>query len=85
MWNLDRMDQRELPLDGRFTYGTAATPGTGKGATIYVVDSGIRPTHQEFRTQDGTRSRALFGEAGEGGGGQGGWAWSSRDRQGHGH
>lgn len=39
----------------------AATPGTGKGTTIYVVDSGIRPTHQEFRTEDGTRTRALYG------------------------
>ncbi|PSC68852.1 serine protease [Micractinium conductrix] len=61
LWNLDRLDQRELPLDGGFSYGTAATPGTGKGTTIYVVDSGIRPTHQEFRTEDGTRTRALYG------------------------
>ena len=22
LWNLDRMDQRELPLDGKFNYGT---------------------------------------------------------------
>ena len=36
--------------------------GTGRGTTIYVVDSGIRLSHQEFLTQDGSRSRASYGE-----------------------
>lgn len=61
LWNLDRIDQRDLPLDGTFTYGTATSAGTGRGATIYVVDSGVRLSHQEFKTQDGTRSRASYG------------------------
>jgi hypothetical protein len=29
LWNLDRVDQRALPLDGSFSYGTASTAGTG--------------------------------------------------------
>jgi subtilisin family serine protease len=42
-WNLDRIDQRTLPLDGRYSYVT-----TGRGVTAYIIDSGIRLTHPEF-------------------------------------
>lgn len=49
-WGLDRIDQRALPLDHQYHYGTLAS-----GVTVYVVDSGIRQTHQEFggRAQSG--------------------------------
>eukprot|EP00879_Flechtneria_rotunda_P001995 GHRR01002171.1.p1 GENE.GHRR01002171.1~~GHRR01002171.1.p1 ORF type:complete len:748 (+),score=234.78 GHRR01002171.1:134-2377(+) len=49
LWNLDRIDQRALPLDGTFAYGTDSTAGTGKGVTIYTIDSGILASHQEFQ------------------------------------
>jgi subtilisin family serine protease len=42
-WALDRIDQRALPLDGSFRY-----THTGRGVTAYVIDSGIRFTHDEF-------------------------------------
>jgi aqualysin 1 len=42
-WGLDRLDQRALPLNAAFQYAT-----TGSGVHAYVVDSGIRITHQEF-------------------------------------
>jgi subtilisin family serine protease len=42
-WGLDRIDQRELLLDRAYAY-----TGTGRGVTIYNVDSGIRYTHTEF-------------------------------------
>ena len=42
-WGLDRIDQRELPLDDEYDFTT-----TGAGVTVYVVDSGIRATHDDF-------------------------------------
>ena len=42
-WGLDRIDQRDLPLNGSYSY----TP-TGAGVRVYVIDSGIRTTHTEF-------------------------------------
>ena len=42
-WGLDRLDQAGLPLSNTYTYGT-----TGGGVTAYIVDTGIRTTHNEF-------------------------------------
>ena len=36
-WGLDRIDQRNLPLNRRYSYRA-----TGRGVTAYVIDSGIR-------------------------------------------
>jgi subtilisin family serine protease len=43
-WGLDRSDQRDLPLDNSYTHFPA---GTGN-VTAYVIDTGIRTTHQTF-------------------------------------
>lgn len=40
---LDRLDQDSLPLDGTYTYKE-----TGLGVTVFLLDSVIRLTHQEF-------------------------------------
>ncbi|WP_374936951.1 S8 family peptidase [Streptomyces sp. Ru73] len=43
-WGLDRIDQAQLPLDRKYTYPDSA----GSGTTVYVIDTGIRITHQDF-------------------------------------
>lgn len=60
LWNLDRIDQRDLPLDNQYNYGTQVDGGVGEGVTVYVVDSGININHQEFKGPNG-RSRATYG------------------------
>ena len=42
-WGLDRIDQTYLPLNKSYT-----PPSGGAGVTAYIIDSGIRVTHQEF-------------------------------------
>ena len=42
-WGLDRIDQRNLPLNSTYTYKPS-----GVGVNAYVIDTGIRTTHQDF-------------------------------------
>ncbi|UGY91049.1 S8 family peptidase [Streptomyces gobiensis] len=43
-WGLDRIDQPDLPLDKSYTYPDSA----GSGVTAYVIDTGVRTSHQDF-------------------------------------
>ncbi|KIF07670.1 serine protease, partial [Streptomyces sp. RSD-27] len=43
-WGLDRIDQRALPLDQSYTYPDKA----GEGVTAYIIDTGVRITHQDL-------------------------------------
>jgi aqualysin 1 len=56
-WGLDRIDQRNLPLNNAYSYTT-----TGFGVNVYIIDTGIRRTHTQF---DG---RAFVGFDAVGGG-----------------
>ena len=43
-WGLDRIDQRQLPLDQTYTY----TSQGGAGVHAYVIDSGVWAAHPDF-------------------------------------
>ncbi|MDQ4032321.1 MAG: S8 family serine peptidase, partial [Actinomycetota bacterium] len=42
-WGIDRIDQRNLPLSDSYTYSV-----TGAGVTAYIIDTGVRFSHNEF-------------------------------------
>jgi subtilisin family serine protease len=42
-WGIDRIDQRQRPLSGTYTYDY-----TGAGVHAYIVDTGINAAHSQF-------------------------------------
>jgi subtilisin family serine protease len=62
-WGLDRVDQRKLPLDQRFRYPDRA----GDDVNLYIIDTGVRGSHAEFKGRIG--GGANFAAAGPGPGG----------------
>ena len=56
-FGLDRIDQRDLPLNGTYNYNQ-----TGSGVNVYVIDTGIRASHSEF----GGRAVAVYDSVGDG-------------------
>ncbi|GAX29195.1 hypothetical protein FisN_28Lu053 [Fistulifera solaris] len=42
-WGLDRIDQANLPLDNAYEFNY-----DGSGVEVYVIDTGIRATHEQF-------------------------------------
>jgi subtilisin family serine protease len=47
-WGLDRIDQRDKPLDKLYNYDY-----NGTGTHVYIIDSGIKLDHNEFKDRIG--------------------------------
>ena len=53
-WGIDRIDQRNRPLSGTYTYTTTAS-----NVRVYIIDTGIRASHTQF----GGRASTVYGAA----------------------
>ena len=53
-WGLDRIDQRNLPLSNSYTYNF-----NGAGVNAYIIDTGMRFTHNEFTGRTGASFDAI--------------------------
>lgn len=62
-WGLDRIDQRDLPLDTKYNYDS-----TGSGVDVYIIDTGIRLDHVEFGGRAFAGFDAFGGNASDGNG-----------------
>lgn len=60
-WGLDRIDQRNLPLSGSYSWNE-----DGTGVRAYIIDTGIRTSHSEF----GGRASIGYDAIGDGRNGQ---------------
>jgi subtilisin family serine protease len=58
-WGLDRIDQRDLPMNGIYSYDR-----TGAGVHAYIIDTGILTSHSDF----GGRASADFTSIADGNG-----------------
>ncbi len=55
-WGQDRIDDRNLPLDGTFS-----ATGDGTGVHAYVIDTGLRESHNDFAGRVGQGFDAVGG------------------------
>jgi subtilisin family serine protease len=53
-WGLDRIDQRDLPLNNTYNYNQ-----TGQGVNAYIIDTGVRASHQQFTGRMGNGFTAV--------------------------
>ena len=55
-WGIDRIDQRNLPLSGTYTY-----THNGSGVYAYIIDTGIQTSHPQFGGRAAVSYDALGG------------------------
>ncbi|MEL6893070.1 MAG: S8 family peptidase [Actinomycetota bacterium] len=57
-WGQDRVDERDLPLDGAFN-----ASGDGTGVHAYIIDTGVRTGHSDFGGRIGNGFTAIGSSA----------------------
>ncbi|MFI0263216.1 S8 family peptidase [Streptomyces sp. NPDC017056] len=57
-WGLDRIDQADTQGDKKYAYPDSA----GEGVTAYVIDTGVRTTHQDFEGRASSGFDAVDGD-----------------------
>ena len=60
VWGLDRLDQRRLPMDNLYSPKTS-----GRGVSVYVIDSGVDATHGELAGRVASGFSAVTGGTGD--------------------
>jgi subtilisin family serine protease len=65
-WGLDRVDQHNLPLNNSYTY-----PTTAAGVRAYIIDTGIRFSHNDFGGRAVSGFDAIDGGSADDGNGHG--------------
>ncbi|HCT79721.1 MAG TPA: serine protease [Micromonosporaceae bacterium] len=65
-WGIDRIDQRNLPLNNTYNYTR-----TGAGVRAYIIDTGVRFSHNEFGGRAVSGFDAIDGGSADDGNGHG--------------
>jgi len=59
-WGLGRIAQREVDMNGQYDVDV-----TGKGVTMYIMDSGVRADHEELKGRVRTGTNTIGGASGD--------------------
>jgi subtilisin family serine protease len=63
-WGLDRIDQKDLPLD-HHSYKPPTDSNGGQGVSVYILDTGIDTNHEQFSNTGDREVMNIFNSYGD--------------------